>query len=152
MNSLKDKQENHGWKFEVTQNPESLRLENTFWISKKGIENARKFRDIIEFDATYKTNRFGLPLVLFSGVDSNGVTLLFAGALIVKENQAAYEWVLKLFLKYVCVSPKVVITDSAPEIRAAIEAVLPESKYLVSLAFVKEFDESLATSSRRRLC
>ena len=46
-----------GWKISVQLNDETLRLERVFWISKRGNDSYSSFHDVLEIDATYKTNR-----------------------------------------------------------------------------------------------
>lgn len=46
-----------GWKIGVQLDDETLRLERIFWISKRGIDFYTNFHDVLEIDATYKTNR-----------------------------------------------------------------------------------------------
>ena len=47
-----------GWQVFMHHNMESLRLENVFWMSKNGKDTYSKYHDVIEIDATYKTNRY----------------------------------------------------------------------------------------------
>jgi hypothetical protein len=47
-----------GWSVDIQLNEETLRLERIFWISKTGKERFRSFNDVLEVDATYKTNRY----------------------------------------------------------------------------------------------
>src|SRR5690348_5049864 len=63
---LEDKVQQQGWQISFTHNDEILRLERIFWISKAGKDRYQQFNDAFEIDATYKTNRFGIPLVLLT--------------------------------------------------------------------------------------
>ena len=112
-------------------NSETLRLERIFWMSDKGKDCYCKFSDVIEGDATYKTNRFGLPLLLFCGVDNNGITFLIAGCLLSDEHFESYEWALLNFTKLGLPSPKVIFTDGDAEFARAIHMVWPESIHLL---------------------
>ncbi len=71
-------------------NSETLRLERIFWMSARGKDCYCRFSDVIEGDATYKTNHFGLPLLLFCGVDNNGITFVIAGCLLSDEQFESY--------------------------------------------------------------
>lgn len=46
-----------GWQINIHHNEETLRLERILWISKTGLEQYLLFSDVLEIDATYKTNR-----------------------------------------------------------------------------------------------
>jgi len=56
--ALLNKKVSTGWKTFVKLNEDTFRLERIFWISPKGIECYSYFHDVIEVDATYKTNRY----------------------------------------------------------------------------------------------
>lgn len=55
--ALLNKKAESGWKMSMQLNEDTLRLERIFWISSKGVECYSCFYDVIEIDATYKTNR-----------------------------------------------------------------------------------------------
>ena len=57
-----------------------------------------KFRDIIIYDNTSKTNRYEMALSLFVAIDSNYKTRIVAQALIKYETQADYNWILQCTL------------------------------------------------------
>ena len=54
---LLEKKAIDGWERSMELNEESLRLERIFWISGTGKQKYLLFNDVIEIDATYKTNR-----------------------------------------------------------------------------------------------
>ena len=64
---LQQQKQKNKWEVDIQLNAETLRLERIFWMSAKGKDCYCRFSDIIEGDATYKTNRFGLPLLLLWG-------------------------------------------------------------------------------------
>jgi hypothetical protein len=72
-------------------------------MSSRGKDFYYRFSDVIEGDATYKTNQFGLPLLLFCGVDNNGITFVIA--------VESYEWAPKIFRKLEFPAPSVIFTD-----------------------------------------
>ena len=128
---LQQQKQRKKWEVEIQLNSETLRLERIFWMSDKGKDCYCKFSDVIEGDATYKTNRFGLPLLLFCGVDNNGITFLIAGCLLSDEHFESYEWALLNFTKLGLPSPKVIFTDGDAEFARAIHMVWPESIHLL---------------------
>jgi hypothetical protein len=94
---LLEQKSKDGWEINFKLNDETLRLERIFWISKSGKEKYRQFHDVLEIDATYKTNRFGMPLVLFTVIDNHGVTILSAGCLLSNEKFDSYLWAFQQF-------------------------------------------------------
>ena len=93
---LKEKS-NDGWSFNFQLNDDTLRLERVFWISDNGKDKYRHFNDVLQIDATYKRNRFAMPLVLFTVIDNHGLTALIVGSLLSNEQFESYCWALEEF-------------------------------------------------------
>ena len=64
-------------------------------MSKDMISTFRRSGQFILMDATCKTNRFGMPLVLLAGVNEIKKTVILALALIQVEDGESYMWVLQ---------------------------------------------------------
>ena len=64
-------------------------------MSKDMISTFRRSGQFILMDATCKTNRFGMPLVLLAGVNEIKITVILALALIQVEDGESYLWVLQ---------------------------------------------------------
>ena len=86
---------------------------------------------MIELDATYKTNRFGMPLVLITGIDNNGITTLIAGCLLSDERGDSYLWCMGKLHDILMISPKVVFTDGDLEMARAIAHVWPNTLHFL---------------------
>jgi hypothetical protein len=128
---LQQQKQRKKWEVEIQLNSETLRLEHIFWMSDKGKDCYRKFSDVTKRDATYKTNRFGLPLLLFCGVDNNGITFVIAGCLLSDEQFESYECALLNFRKLGYPAPSVIFTDGDAEFGRAIHRVWPEAIHLL---------------------
>ena len=57
------------------------------------------YKDVVLIDATYKTNQYQIPLLVFSGINVEGRCVLFGFALINDETAPTYEWAIKAFLE-----------------------------------------------------
>ena len=55
------------------------------------------YGQVYSVDATYKTNRYRLPLVLFTARDGNNRLFIAAVAIIYCETTSGYDWVLRQF-------------------------------------------------------
>jgi len=86
-----------GWETVLDLNRETLRLSKVLWMPKTGKDIYRQFNDVLEIDATYKSNRFGMPLILLTAVDNHGLTNIIAGCLVANECFESYAWALKRF-------------------------------------------------------
>ena len=84
INLLCCKRDEAGW-IVKSDLDSSLRLQQVFWMSSAGLKFCADYDDVWEGDSTYKTNRFGMPLLLWTGVDNNGITVILAGALLSDE-------------------------------------------------------------------
>lgn len=89
-----------------------------------------KFGDVVTFDTTFKTNRFGFPLGCLVGVDNWGRTICFAMCFIARETADNFEWVFDKLLEATTRKPPLVIfTDEDQGMSLAISNVLPSAKH-----------------------
>ena len=128
---LLNKKTGEGWQTKMKFNDDTLRLERIQWLSKSGQEKFQIFNDVLEMDATYKTNRFRMPLILFTGIDNNGLTTLVGGCLVSDETFESYAWCIREFRECVRIDPTVVCTDGDHELAKAIRDVWPNSDHLL---------------------
>ncbi|XP_050387196.1 protein FAR1-RELATED SEQUENCE 5-like [Argentina anserina] len=106
------------------------RLAGLFWRDSQSLMDYQLYGDVLVIDATYKTNVYGMPLVLFVGTNNHRATVVFACALLCNEKVAAYYWVIEKFLQ--CMNnlrPKSVVTDGCESMRKALNKHLPEIKH-----------------------
>ncbi|KAL4292911.1 hypothetical protein AHAS_Ahas18G0075400 [Arachis hypogaea] len=106
------------------------RLEHIFWADGQSIIDYRCFGDIVAFDSTYKKNKYNNPLVIFSGCNHHGQTVIFGSSLLSDETTETYKWLLETFVEAMGgKSPKAVITDGDLAMRDAIKNVLPDATH-----------------------
>ena len=58
----------------------------------------QRYSDVVILDTTFKTNRFGLPLVLMAGINNEGRNQIFALALVSSESIEDFSWILTQLL------------------------------------------------------
>ncbi|RYQ99412.1 hypothetical protein Ahy_B07g087357 isoform B [Arachis hypogaea] len=75
------------------------RLGSLFWADGQMMADYKLFGDVVAFDATYRSNKYKKPLVVFSGSNHNKQTAIF------------------------------VVTDGDKAMRAAIDDVLPSARH-----------------------
>ena len=89
-----------------------------------------KFGDVLICDATYKTNRFKMPLFIFAGVNHHRSTVVFGCALINDERIETYKWVFRIFLHAMGMKkPQSILTDGDRAMKGAIKYVMPETRH-----------------------
>ena len=74
----------------------------------KFIYLSRNRRDVVVLDAALKTNRFNMPMVTFTGINSNGNKIPFGFGLISNETEQSYTWLLRKFLDIMGKEPDVI--------------------------------------------
>ncbi|XP_016164772.1 protein FAR1-RELATED SEQUENCE 5-like [Arachis ipaensis] len=88
------------------------------------------FGDVLAFDATYRSNKYKKPLVVFSASNHHRQTAIFGFALLEDEEVRTYRWVLLNILDVMDnKKPAVVVTNGDKAIRAAIADVLPLARH-----------------------
>lgn len=113
-------------------------LRGMFWAYRSSLRQFSQAADLLVVDATYKTNRFSMPLVVVCAVDRFGSTYLIALALIHGETVPYYTWVMRrLFDAMVevcgiaCVNT--FMTDRELALMKAIHSVFPDAHHQVYL-------------------
>ncbi|XP_019178337.1 PREDICTED: uncharacterized protein LOC109173552 [Ipomoea nil] len=98
-------------KFRMMDNADEL--EDLFFVHPKSMEKWRAFPHVLLIDATYKTNRYSMPLVEMVGVTSTNMTFCIAFAFMHKENESNYTWALNCLKATIegCITPRVIVTD-----------------------------------------
>ncbi|KAL4344042.1 hypothetical protein AHAS_Ahas11G0138800 [Arachis hypogaea] len=82
------------------------------------------FGDVLQFDSTYNRNVYNKPLVIFSGSNHNGQTVIFGCGLLVNEDIGSYKWLLETFLEAMGNKhPMAVVTDGDLSMREDIKQV-----------------------------
>jgi hypothetical protein len=106
------------------------RLERLFWSDGESRMNYEIFGDVLAFDATYRKNKYNCPFVVFSGVNHHNQTIVFATAIVTRETEETYVWLLEQFLTAMKGKhPLSVITDGDLAMRNAIKRVFPKSHH-----------------------
>jgi hypothetical protein len=95
-------------------------------------------------DATYKTNRFNMPLVDTVGIDSCNKTFFISFAFMSGESELDHEWVtqcnLELYTKYLPrgIEPSIIATNADPALIKAVSKVFPNATALLCLWHIQK--------------
>ncbi|XP_022025122.1 protein FAR1-RELATED SEQUENCE 5-like [Helianthus annuus] len=129
---LKDKMEgrrDHLHNFSFEYKLENSELSAFFWADETAKCNYEAFGDIISFDATYRTNRYCMVFVPFTGVDNHRKCVTIGAGMIAKENIESFTFLLESFLKAFKKQPNIIVTDQDPAMKVAASKVFTESKH-----------------------
>ncbi|KAK1354970.1 hypothetical protein POM88_048226 [Heracleum sosnowskyi] len=102
-------------------------LTRLFWADVRGRKNYDVFGDVVSFDATYRTNKYGMVFVPFIGVDNHWKSVTFSSALFDHENETNFTWACEMFLKVFCRPPKCIITYQCLAMKVASQKTFPDS-------------------------
>ncbi|WZZ69232.1 protein FAR1-RELATED SEQUENCE 4-like isoform X1 [Brassica napus] len=129
-------EENHKFFYAVDFNEDNV-LRNVFWVDAKGIDDYKSFNDVVSFDTSYVVSKFKLPLVVFVGVNHHVQPVLLGCALVGDESVYSYVWLMESWLMAMGgLMPRVMLTDQDDGIKAAVSAVLPETRHCYCLWYV----------------
>ncbi|XP_042950283.1 protein FAR-RED IMPAIRED RESPONSE 1-like [Carya illinoinensis] len=71
------------------------RLKNVFWADPRSRAAYQDFGDVVTFDTTYLTNRYGIPFAPFVGINHHGQSILFGAGLISSEDTETFTWLFQ---------------------------------------------------------
>ncbi|XP_063939804.1 protein FAR1-RELATED SEQUENCE 5-like [Daucus carota subsp. sativus] len=74
---------------------EKNRVRTMLWVDPRSVNAYKNFGDVVVFDSTYRTNRYCMPFVPFTGVNHHYQSILFGFVLIRNETEESYLWVFK---------------------------------------------------------
>ncbi|XP_076915910.1 protein FAR1-RELATED SEQUENCE 5-like [Bidens hawaiensis] len=121
--------------FEYTIKEEGS-LGGLFWVDEDSKKNYMVFGDVVGFDATYRSNKYDLVLVLFTGIDNHNRNITLGAALLESETAESYGWLLRAYLNTFGSAPKVVVTDQDVAMKRAIQDQLEIEDGIHSFASV----------------
>ncbi|XP_071708510.1 protein FAR-RED IMPAIRED RESPONSE 1-like [Rutidosis leptorrhynchoides] len=108
---------------------EKSQLHFIFWADEVAKCNYKEFSDVISFDATYRTNRYNLKFVPFTGIDNHRRCVTVAAAMIRDETAESYKWLLNCFMKTFGKEPNMIVTDQDKSMAIAIKEVFKTAKH-----------------------
>jgi hypothetical protein len=82
---IRMRQVNDGFYFQMDLDGES-RLRNVFWADARSRACYEDFGDVVTFDTIYLTNKYGMRVAPFVGVNHHGESILFGVRLLSDEN------------------------------------------------------------------
>ncbi|XP_031097041.1 uncharacterized protein LOC116001296 [Ipomoea triloba] len=115
-----------GFEYDVDDGDQLSRVFLADAVSRK---NFSLFGDVVSFDATYRTNRYNLVFVPFTGIDNHKRCITFGVGLLMKEDIDSYVWLLESFKKIMGHDPICAVTDQDPVVKVAVAQVFGASKH-----------------------
>ncbi|KAF5475525.1 hypothetical protein F2P56_007323 [Juglans regia] len=106
------------------------RLKNIFWADPCSSAAYQYFGDVVTFDISYLTNRYGMPFAPFVGVNHHEQSILLGAGLISSEDTETFVWLFETWLQCMDgIAPKAIITDQNRATKHAIAIVFPKIQH-----------------------
>jgi hypothetical protein len=126
--------ENSEWFAEVKQDIDG-RVTHIIFAHPKSIALLKRYPEVLLMDCTYKTNRFGLPLLDIIGCTGLNKSFFAAFVFISKEEEGDYIWALErlrlMMRAYNMADPAVIVTDRELALINAYKRVFPTATGLL---------------------
>ncbi|XP_041000317.1 protein FAR1-RELATED SEQUENCE 5-like [Juglans microcarpa x Juglans regia] len=139
---------NNGF-FSLLDMDDNGRLKNVFWADARSRASYKYFGEVVTFDTTYLTNRYGMPFAPFVGVNHHGQSILLGAGLISNKDTETFTWLFQSWLN--CMdgeAPKAIITDQDRAMKNAIALVFPNTRHRFCLWHIlKKVPEKLGSHS-----
>lgn len=124
--------EDGSYHFEVKMNADG-HITAFFFCKKDSVALYHRFNTVLVMDATYKTNRYNMPLFEVAGMTCSNKTFFLCACFMSKEIEESYIWALKQMKRYCFTrfSPSVLVTDREKALMNAISCEIPNAVNLL---------------------
>ncbi|KAL6211603.1 hypothetical protein ACLB2K_016826 [Fragaria x ananassa] len=139
-----EQEKDSGFYFTIKADAEN-KITHCFWADALSRQSYKVYGDVIIFDTTYQTNRYGLIFAPLMGINNHGQTIVFGAAFLSDETADSFVWLLKEFLMAMPGGPpKMIITDQDLAMEKAISEILPDTFHrYCSWHILRKFSEKL---------
>jgi len=120
--------------FYVMDMDDKCRLQNVFWADAWSRAMYEDFGYVITSNTTYFTNRYGMPVASFVGVNHHGQTILFGAELLSTMDTKTFVWLFETWLG--CMNgraPSAIIIDQDKAMKNAIAKVFSNTQHTFGL-------------------
>ncbi|XP_076931303.1 protein FAR1-RELATED SEQUENCE 5-like [Bidens hawaiensis] len=113
-------------------------LGGLFWADENSKKSYLVFGDVAGFDATYRSNKYDMVFVPFTGIDNHNRNITLGAALLESETADSYKWLLRAYAHAFGSAPKVVVTDQYAAMKRAIQDVFSNSRHRLCMWHIWE--------------
>lgn len=133
-------------------NPLTDNIIDLFWAHPSSVDILHAFPSVLIMDCTYKTNRYGLPLLEIVGVTCTDLTFSIAFVYMEKEREENYTWAMEKLksLMKPDIMPNLNLIDRDLALMNSIRRVFPDAKNLLCRLHISK--NVLANSKKMFKC
>ncbi|CAG8485282.1 6956_t:CDS:2 [Cetraspora pellucida] len=129
-------------KYMFTYSVNNNRFHCLFFTTYSAVVKFKQYSEILLIDAIYKTNRFGMPLLLISGIDAMGITFLIASELLTNKTIPNYCWIFQQLKQLISdttfYSIQMLLTDRKHALISAVQTETPHIKHQLCIWHVEQ--------------
>lgn len=120
-------------------------IRNVFWADARSRVAYSYFGDVIAIDTACLTDKYEVPLVVFTGVNHHGQSVLLGCGLLASETVESFVWLFRAWLTFMLGRPpQAIISDQYESLQTALADVFPRASHFVSLSHImKQVPEKL---------
>lgn len=116
-----------------SQHDKENRCTNLLLVMENAIQLTKHYSQVVQMDSTYRTNRYGMPLLHIVGRMSTNNTFTIALCFMRSETETNYTWALTELARHLDgqMCPLVILTDREVALINAVEKVFPTAKHIL---------------------
>jgi hypothetical protein len=130
LQNAKDENGEEKWNYDKRKNKETGELTGLFFSHLRSGSMFMRYPEVIHIDATYKVNRFNMPLLSIVGTTGINTTFQIASIFLVGKHQNDYIWAMKCLRRMANefgILVNVIFIDDEPALALAIAQVFLEA-------------------------
>ena len=95
LQNTKDKNGESKWEYRVRKEKDLGRITGLYFVNCRAGRMFTRYLDVVHINATYKVNRFNVPLISIVGTTSLNTTFQIASIFLVGKHKDDYFWALQ---------------------------------------------------------
>ncbi len=116
------------WEYQLDSD---RRVTHLFFAYRRSLRLYSLYPEVLLLDCTYKTNRYGLPLLNMVGMTGVKLSFLVGCAFLRSESEEDFQWALRNVATHLSVPPGVVVTDCDYALMNALEHIFPSAYHIL---------------------
>lgn len=132
IQALIDVLQQHGFFFRQALNAQG-HITHLMFVHPSSITIAKAFHSVLLFDCTYKTNKFGLPLLVCTGLTPSNKSYFCCAAFMQQEGEEDYVWALRAVKSMLepTTAPDIVVSDNEATLLNTKRVVFPNATRVI---------------------
>ncbi|KAL0225495.1 hypothetical protein RCL1_003407 [Eukaryota sp. TZLM3-RCL] len=127
---------------------DNANIQRLFFTTPDLIELTQRHSKCLLMDSTYKTNKYGMPLLVTVGETGTGDTFFSSFCFLSNESVDDYTWALANYQSIMQIEPEAIVTDRELALLNAVATIYPRTKQMLC---VWHIERNIETKCRKLL-